>query len=242
MCFTVNINIVKEELVSRYGGTLIDHENYRPSYYYHAFAFPELPVVTRQTNGENAVRLLNWGLIPSWIKTPEEAKKIRGLTHNARGETLGEKASFAEPYSRSRGLLPVKGFFEWRHEAGRKIPYYIYHPDQPVFSLAAIFDRWSSPENDTVVNTFSIVTTKANKMMSEIHNSKLRMPVIIDPDHEKEWLFAGTSRERLDSFLQPYPDTLASHTISPLIGNSKLNRNRPEIIMEYSYPRDQTLF
>jgi len=45
MCFTVNVNLVKEELENRYGATLIDHDKYRPSYYYHAFALPELPAV-----------------------------------------------------------------------------------------------------------------------------------------------------------------------------------------------------
>ena len=37
MCFTVNVNLIKEELENRYGATLIDPDKYRPSYYYHAF-------------------------------------------------------------------------------------------------------------------------------------------------------------------------------------------------------------
>lgn len=36
MCFTVNVNLVKEELEDRYGATLIDPDKYCPSYYYHA--------------------------------------------------------------------------------------------------------------------------------------------------------------------------------------------------------------
>ena len=46
MCFTVNVNIVKEELEKRYGAVLNDPDAYRPSYYYHAFELPKLPVIT----------------------------------------------------------------------------------------------------------------------------------------------------------------------------------------------------
>lgn len=242
MCFTVNVNIVKEELERRYGTNLIDHENYRPSYYYHAFSFPRLPVVTRRPDGDNQLSLFSWGLIPGWTASADDASRIREMTLNARSETLLEKPAFAESFSRRRCLLPVEGFFEWKHEAGKKIPYYIYIPGNPVISLAAIYDRWQGETGDPIYS-FSIVTTSANSLMAEIHNRRKRMPVIVNRDDEDEWLYQGTDRERLDKIMKSYPDNiLAAHTISPLIGNSRLNRNTPEIIRPYSYPGDLTLF
>ena len=47
MCFTVNVNIVKEEMEKRFGAVLNDPESYRPSYYYHAFELPEMPVISQ---------------------------------------------------------------------------------------------------------------------------------------------------------------------------------------------------
>ena len=67
MCFSVNVNLVKEELENRYGATLIDPDKYRPSYYYHAFSLPEIPVVC-SGNAADKIKLLKWGLIPSWTK------------------------------------------------------------------------------------------------------------------------------------------------------------------------------
>lgn len=243
MCFTVNVNIIKEELEKRYGGELYDHENHRPSYYYHAHAFPELPVVIREPSTDNVIRLFKWGLIPSWTATIEDASRIRSMTLNARSESILEKPAFSESFARRRCLLPVRGFYEWKHLAGKKIPYYIFNPDQPVISIAGLFDRWMSPDGTGEVYSFSVITTSANTMMAEIHNSKKRMPVIIDPSDEETWLYAGTGIEKLRELMKSYPDgILDAHTISPLIGNSRANRNTPAIIKPYLYPTDQTLF
>lgn len=242
MCFTVNVNIIKEELEKRYGGTFIDHENHRPSYYYHAFSYPELPVVTKLADGKRDIKLQKWGLIPSWVKSDSEAEEIKKLTHNARAETLGDKVSFSESYSRRRGLLPVNGFYEWKHEAGSKIPYYIFHPENHIMSLAVIYDRWYSPLNNYTLSSFSIVTTSANRLMADIHNTKRRMPVIIDPESEEDWLYIGTSQEKLDQLTAAYQGELSAHTVSPLIGKREVDKNSPELIKYYPYHRNQTLF
>jgi hypothetical protein len=44
MCFTVNVNIVRDEMERRYGAELNDPD-FRPSYYYHAFELPKMPVI-----------------------------------------------------------------------------------------------------------------------------------------------------------------------------------------------------
>jgi putative SOS response-associated peptidase YedK len=36
-----------------------------------------------------------------------------------------------------------------------------------------------------------MVTTAANDLMAEIHNTKKRMPVILPPDYESHWLNLG---------------------------------------------------
>ena len=81
MCFSVNVNLVKEELENRYGATLIDPDKYQPSYYYHAFGLPEIPAICSGTM--NKISLLKWGLIPSWVKTVDDANNLMAEIHNS---------------------------------------------------------------------------------------------------------------------------------------------------------------
>ncbi len=240
MCFTVNVNIIREELEERYGAELIDHDKYRPSYYYHAYSLPHLPVVF---SGEPAgLRLMRWGLIPSWAADENEAREIMMKTFNARSETVSTKPAFRDAFSSGRCLVPVRGFFEWQQMGGRKIPWYITLRDEEIFSLAGICDRWAL-QGGMTIDTFSVVTTRANELMAEIHNTKKRMPVILPASAEKIWLREGVEAETLVPLMQPVAaEMLGAHTVSPLITNVRADRNRPELIMPYNYPVQGTLF
>ena len=240
MCFTVNVNIVKEELEKRYGSELIDHDKYRPSYYYHAFSLPHLPVIC--SGSSDRIRVFRWGLIPSWAADESEAKDIMMKTFNARSETIATKKSFSESYVSRRCLVPVSGFFEWQHIGGRKIPWYITLAGEEIFSLAGIWDSWQM-QGGVTLNTFSVVTTRANELMAEIHNTRKRMPVILPADTERLWLKEGMAGEALSSLMEPVSSAmLKAHTISPLITNTRADRNRPELIMPFNYPVQGTLF
>ena len=195
MCFTVNVNIVREELEERYGAELIDHDKYRPSYYYHAYSLPLMPVVCSED--PVSLRLCRWGLIPSWVEDENEANEIMMKTFNARSETIATKPAFRESFASRRCLVPVRGFFEWQHIGGRKIPWYISLRDEDIFSLAGIWDSWKM-KGGVSLNTFSVVTTRANELMSEIHNTRKRMPVILPAAAEKLMAEGGT-RKKLGS-------------------------------------------
>jgi putative SOS response-associated peptidase YedK len=239
MCFTVNVNIVKEELERRYDAVLIDHDNYRPSYYYHAFAFPDLPVICSEDPGK--IKLMRWGLIPNWVRSSAEASDIRLKTFNARGVSLAEKPAFSESIKARRCLIPVRGFFEWQHIGKEKIPWYIYGAIDPVISLAGLYDSWNDYETGEKLSTFTIITTGANELLARIHNSKERMPVILDRESEKSWL--NLSSEDALSLLNPCPDELLkAHTISPLINSKTAEKNVPALIEPYEYYRQNLLF
>ena len=242
MCFTVNVNITREELEKRFNTAFIDHENYRPSYYYHANSLPELPVAGFFGNEYN-IRMLKWGLIPGWVAEEEEARKIRYMTFNARAETVATKASFKGPFRRRRCIIPVSGFFEWQHTGGKNIPWYIYPSHPGIMMLAGLYDLWRNPADGNSILTFTIITTRANKLLSEIHNTKKRMPVILHDGELEKWIDCKPDEEGIDALPEPYPDdALKALTISPLISNPKINRNTPELVREYKYPDQSTLF
>ena len=234
MCFTVNVNLVKDELESRYGAQFPDHDRYQPSYYYHAFGLPEMPAVCYEPTGEK-IRLLKWGLIPSWVRNSADANEIRYKTFNARAESVSTKPSFSKAFKSGRCIIPVAGFFEWQHSGSQKIPWYIYPADNGIMSLAGIYDNWVVTDTGEMFSTFSIVTTDANDLMAVIHNSKKRMPAILDKSVENIWINPATSQNDALSLLRPSPSgILKAHTIGNLVNNKHADRNTSEVIRPYN--------
>jgi hypothetical protein len=169
-------------------------------YHVNAFNFPKCPIVT--TSDE--VQVFNWGLIPFWTKDETNAYEIRRMTLNARADTIFDKPSFREPVMKKRCIVPSTGYFEWRHESGKKIPYYIYLKDEPIFSMAGIYDTWLDTETGNEHATFSIITTDTNPLTDYIHNTKHRMPVILSKEDEEKWLEPGLSKAKIATLLKPY--------------------------------------
>jgi putative SOS response-associated peptidase YedK len=237
MCFTVNVNLVKEEIEDRYGISFPGKYRYEPSYYYHAFGLPELPAIC--SGNPATVGFLKWGLIPSWVKNDSDAEEIRLKTFNARAESIESKSSFSSSFLSKRCIIPVRGFYEWQHTAQGKIPWYIYNTDNEIISLAGLFSEWVHVTTGEVVNTFTIITTDANKMMAEIHNSKKRMPAILKREEEMKWLDLALPPSEALNLLRPSAEeTLKAYTISPLINNRSADRNTPDLIKPYNYQQD----
>jgi len=142
--------------------------------------------------------MMQWGLVPHW------AKDIKA-THrpiNARAESLAEKPMFSDLLKSKRCLVPASGFFEWKQERGRKIPFYVHIRDEPVFAFAGLYDTWSNPAG-TTLSTYTIITTAPNTLMAPVHN---RMPVIVQPEDEKRWISPGQlGAEDLNRIFSPYP-------------------------------------
>src|SRR5690554_2121254 len=118
---------------------------------------------------------------------------MRKSTLNAKLETIGEVPSF-KSINEQRCVLPVTGFYEWKwldSKGKRKEKYLIQLDQESVFGLAGLFSSWTNPKSGEIVNSFSLLTTEANEIMAEIHNIKKRMPLIMDPEQAKKWLFDG---------------------------------------------------
>jgi putative SOS response-associated peptidase YedK len=237
MCFSVNVNLVKDELENRYGVSFPDYNKYHPSYYYHAFSLPDIPAICSGSPGR--IRLLKWGLIPAWTRSMADAEEIRLKTFNARGETISSKPSFSGAFRSRRCLIPVKGFYEWQHREDRKVPWYIYHARDEIFSIAGLYENWVESVTGEVFDTFSIVTTDANDLMAVIHNSKKRMPVILDREGEKIWTDPGTAPGEASSLIKPCDSALLkAYTISSLVNNKSADRNTPEVIRPFNWETD----
>jgi putative SOS response-associated peptidase YedK len=175
---------------------------------------PTIPVIVRHKGG-NECRLMHWGLIPSWAADPSIGNRMI----NARAETLTELPSFKPLVDRRRCIIPADGFYEWRKEGKRKVPMWIYLRNRQLFGLAGLWDVWRKPDGKKV-ESFTIITTEPNELLRPIHN---RMPVILSPDAEEQWLDASrTPFAKAKSLLQPYPEELMdAHDVSTIVNSAK---------------------
>lgn len=204
MCFHNSMSAKAVKLAARYGrkSDIIEivQDIINEQYHVNAFNFPKCPVIT----SSEEIQVFNWGLIPFWIKTEEDAEEIKKMTLNARADTIFEKPSFREPIMKKRCIVPSTGYFEWRHEGSKKIPYYIYLKDEPIFSMAGIYDTRMDKSTGVEHTTFSIITTDTNPLTDFIHNTKHRMPAILSKENEEKWLEPALSKSEIASFLKPY--------------------------------------
>jgi putative SOS response-associated peptidase YedK len=175
----------------------------------------EVPVIV-QNGGVNELKIMRWGLVPSWATDPSIGNRMI----NARAETISEKPSFRRLVERQRCLIPADGFYEWRREGNRRVPVWFYLKKKEPFAFAGLWDVWRDVEGE-VLHTFTIITTAPNNLLRRIHN---RMPVICDPLQAKQWLDPRLSTRAADiaAVLAPFPSELMeSHDVSPLV-------NKPE--------------
>lgn len=203
MCFTVSIYASTHVIETGVGALFEDEEAYQPFFRVSGFVHPSLPVVAN--DDPSHLRMMEWGLIPRWTKDHAKADELRNMTLNARCETIFEKPSFRDAIAKRRALLPVNGFVEWRHEGKQKIPHYIRMHNSDIFTLGCIWEEWTDRGSGEHRTTFSIVTTEANELMSYIHNTKQRMPLVIEPHVRTHWL-ATDDRAELASIMRPLAD------------------------------------
>jgi len=243
MCFTIALTQKALQQSNRLINKFPQLETVDSNYCISAFTFPIHSVITAEKPDE--ITLLQWGLIPHWTKTTIDALKTRQYNLNAKSETVFEKPSFKKSIQNKRCLVTVSGFYEWRTFGGKKYPYYIYLKEESIFMLAGIYDNWVDKETGEIFNTFSILTTKANPMMSVIHNTKLRMPVILSPETEMEWVDNKLTQEEIIKNFVPFSeDRLQAHTVSKLISSRTQDPNTPEAIEPFRYTEleENTLF
>ena len=197
MCYHIFLAAGPEELARHFGRKADLIRNLRPPLRACAFSHLPYPVLT----GDEQIRYSRWGLIPYWLRRPEDVVTVRNQTVNARAETIFENASFRVPIRQRRCLVPVSGFYGWRHEQHRKIPLYVTLKERPLFSLAGIFDRWYCRATAAWTTTFSIITTEANPLMRYVNNANGRMPVILRSDDESRWLSPALSDAQIAALL-----------------------------------------
>ncbi|MBF8456176.1 SOS response-associated peptidase [Kaistella sp. G5-32] len=183
MCYYVDSSLTKKEIKEVYG-VGYEGEDFEEQPFLNGFSHPLVAVILDEN--PTVATSANWGLIPSWATD----RKIQKQTLNARVETVAEKSSFRNNYNK-RCLVLVKGFYEWKWidaKGKEKQKHFLTLPNTKLIALGGIYGNWTDKETGETLTTFSIVTTEANELMTEIHNTKHRMPIVLTKAKEQEWL------------------------------------------------------
>lgn len=147
-------------------------------------------------------------------------------TLNAKGEELlmidestGREKMFRKAALERRCLILSSEFYEWQHifrknkrtgeplKTADKFPYHIGLKNKEYFFIAAIWQNWTDQDTGETGDTVALVTTEANALMKQIHNSKNRMPTMLPDELAWEWMMEDLSEERITE--------LATYQISP---------------------------
>ncbi len=189
-----------------------------------------------QPAAERQLRVLRWGLVPSWAKDPSVGNRMI----NARSETVAEKPAFRKAFAKRRCLLPADGYYEWyptsqRTAAGkpRKQPFFIRPADGGVLAMAGLYEIWRDPtraEDDPArfLWTCTVITTEAEDALGRIHD---RMPMMVERERWADWLdpTRSPSTDDLADLLSPAaPGRLEAHPVAALVSN--VRNNGPELV------------
>jgi putative SOS response-associated peptidase YedK len=161
---------------------------------------------------------LRWGLVPSWAKDLSIGAKLI----NARAEGLAERPAFRAALAARRCLVPADGFYEWQAGPRGKRPYRIGlvggRPEaMPLFAFAGLWERWAKAPDGVPVESCTIVTTEANRLLRPIYE---RMPAILAPHNYAAWLDLETPVPVALGLLRPYPaEEMTFYPISARVNN-----------------------
>ncbi|MGM0408089.1 MAG: SOS response-associated peptidase [Bacteroidota bacterium] len=213
MCFYYSLN----KMSQRYKGRAQNNDALRKMDLVNGFKFPEMPVIT-----ESKMDLMHWGLIPFWSKDDT----IKKFTLNARAETVFEKPSFKNSIFSKRCIVPATGYFEWKHTGNQKQPWFIRLKNQDSFSFAGIWDKWTDKNTGEIIYSYSIITTAANPLLAEIHNTKKRMPLVLTKDVEFDWLNNHLTKNEIEEFFVPLGQQhFEAYPIKPFDRNIELQKD-----------------
>ena len=170
-----------------------------------------IPVICELPGNGRSCSLMHWGLIPHWAKEPNSKYKMI----NAKAETLKQRPAYRDAYKHRRCLIPANGFYEWQATPQGKKPYYIHRQDEGLLAFAGLWEYW---EGEHLINSCTIITTKANPLLQTIHD---RMPVILtEPDHAAWLNTRNTDTHLLDPLVRPCnSDLLEMYPVSTAVNN-----------------------
>lgn len=193
---------------------------------------------------QRQLRVVKWGLIPSWAKDPSIGNRMA----NARIESAAEKPSFRRAFAKRRAIIPADGYYEWyepqRPEGApatgprggkikvKKQPFYIHPADGSLLAMAGLYEIWrdKTVEDDSDPLAFrwtaTILTTSSTDELGRIHD---RMPLLVRPQDTAAWLDPSLEQPPADCLIPAAPGLLQAYPVSTDVNN--VRNNTPQLVV-----------
>lgn len=94
----------------------------------------------------------DWGLVPSWSKTPD----TKYTTVTARLERAPRSRIFRRAWEKRRCVVPMNGYYKWDRSEKPGRPYFIQAQSGELLFAAGLWDRW--PADEPQRRSFAILT------------------------------------------------------------------------------------
>jgi len=185
MCGRINVSDHEgvRQLLQRLGISL-NKDSFIPRYN----VAPGADILVAFAEPPHQLAQMHWGIVPGWARDKPGTRPFI----NARVETAWEKPSFRHLVKKTRAIVPINGFYEWKRQDGKKIPYYVTLRDCTAIALAGIYQV--TKEGTLEV---AILTRESAGPMAQVHD---RMPVTLVEDSMEAWL-ADESPELIQQLL-----------------------------------------
>ena len=183
------------------------------------------------------LRLLTWGLVPSWSKDPKAGVRMI----NARSEGVLGSRAYARAARSRRCLVPARGWYEWQASPvakdskgkPRKQPFFIENPDAEVIAFAGLYEFWrdgaieDASDPQAWLTTFTIITTAADPGLDRIHD---RQPLVLDRDDWDTWLDPQVTDDDVVADLLAFadPGRFSAYPVSRAVSSNR--SNGPQLI------------
>ena len=141
---------------------------------------------------DQSLRTIRWGYRPAWAADQHLPQAI-----NARSDSAASSGYFREMWRHGRVIVPLDGWFEWRTEAGRSQPYFVYlRSKEPVFvaGLSSVVNAVDHLPSDGVV-----LVTAANT--SGVVDLLGQRPLCFDSRTALHWLDSSLSERAISELV-----------------------------------------
>ena len=198
-----------------------DAPPHNPRPIYNVCPTDPVDVVVAEEGKRNLVQM-RWGPIPRWWSKPLKEAKI--ATFNARVETVDTKPFFRDAFKRTRCLIPLSGYFEWKDTPHGKQPRYFTADGSPILTAAGLWDEWKNRETGEKLKSCTMIITEPNQFVAEVHD---RMPALLSEDQFQPWLGGEAGKE----ILLPAPNEyLQRWAVSKRVNSSKADKDDKTLI------------
>lgn len=211
MCGRYSLALRKQDLIAAFGPLEVDSaapETPR----YNIAPGQMAPIIVVEGESRRLTGAL-WG-----VPRPRRGSGAASDLINIRSEGLLRPSPWLRRLPWRRCGVPADGFFEWRTEAGRRVPWHVHRSDGRPFWMAGV----CLPGTEGAPRRTAILTTAASPDVAVLHT---RMPVILDAEAVDGWLDPALPDDRISPawLASPPAGTLQRCRVSTIVNSGRVD-------------------